>query len=71
MEDGLGNLLRLHTIQDGEAIEPYYFCFTCNITSHLPGPCRCCQQEFEFKERPPTGLGKSGPPGGASRRHRW
>ena len=52
MEDGLGNILRLHTIQDGEEIEPYYFCFTCNITSHLPGPCWCCQQEFEFKERP-------------------
>lgn len=52
MEDGLGSILRLHTIQDGEAIEPYYFCFTCNITSHLPGPCWCCQQEFEFRERP-------------------
>lgn len=52
MEDGLGSILRLHTIQDGEAIEPYYFCFTCNITSHLPGPCWCCQQEFEFQERP-------------------
>ena len=51
-EDGLGKIIRLHTIQNGEAIEPYYFCFTCNITSHLPGPCWCCQQEFEFKERP-------------------
>ncbi len=49
---GLGKIIRLHTIQNGEAIEPYYFCFTCNITSHLPGPCWCCQQEFEFKERP-------------------
>lgn len=52
MEDGLGSILRLYTIQDGKAIEPYYFCFTCNITSHLPGPCWCCQQEFEFQERP-------------------
>ena len=52
MEDGVGNILRLHTIQDGEAIEPYYFCFTCNITAHLPGPCWCCQQPFEFQERP-------------------
>lgn len=51
-EEGLGRIIHLHTIQDGEAIEPYYFCFTCNITSHLPGPCWCCQQEFEFKERP-------------------
>ena len=51
-EDGLGKIIRLHTIQDGETIEPYYFCFTCNITSHLPGPCWCCQEEFEFKERP-------------------
>ncbi len=52
VEDGLGKIIHLHTIQDGEAIEPFYFCFTCNITSHLPGPCWCCQQEFEFKERP-------------------
>ncbi len=52
MEDGLGKIIHLHTVQDGEAIEPYYFCFTCNITSHIPGPCWCCQQEFEFKERP-------------------
>ena len=51
-EDGLGKIIRLYTIQDGETIEPYYFCFTCNITSHLPGPCWCCQQDFEFKERP-------------------
>ena len=51
-EDGLGKIIRLHTVQDGQAIEPYYFCFTCNITAHLPGPCWCCQQEFEFKERP-------------------
>lgn len=51
-EDGLGNILHLHTIQDGEEIEPFYFCFTCNITAHMPGPCWCCQQEFEFHERP-------------------
>ena len=51
-EDGLGKIIRLYTIQDGETVEPYYFCFTCNITSHLPGPCWCCQEEFEFKERP-------------------
>ena len=55
VEDGVGKILRLYTIQDGEAIEPYYFCFTCNITSHIPGPCWCCQQEFEFKERPAPG----------------
>lgn len=52
VEDDVGKILHLHTIQNGETIEPYYFCFTCNITSHLPGPCWCCQQEFEFKERP-------------------
>lgn len=52
VEDGIGKILHLHTIQDGEVVEPYYFCFTCNITSHIPGPCWCCQQEFEFKERP-------------------
>lgn len=51
-EDGLGKIIRLYTIQDGKAIEPYYFCFTCNITSHLPGPCWCCQEDFEFMERP-------------------
>ncbi len=52
VEDGIGKILHLHTIQDGEVVEPYYFCFTCNITSHIPGPCWCCQEEFEFKERP-------------------
>lgn len=52
VEDGVGKILQLHTVQDGERIEPYYFCFTCNITSHLPGPCWCCQQDFEFRERP-------------------
>ena len=51
-EDGFGKIIHLHTIRNGETVEPYYFCFTCNITSHIPGPCWCCQQEFEFKERP-------------------
>ena len=61
-EDGIGKIIHLHTIQDGEVIEPYYFCFTCNITSHLPGPCWCCQQEFEFKERPARGATGAGAP---------
>jgi len=52
VEEGLGKIIHLHTLQDGETIEPFYFCFTCNITSHIPGPCWCCQQDFEFKERP-------------------
>ncbi len=51
-EDRLGKIIRLYTVQDGARIEPYYFCFTCNITAHMPGPCWCCQQDFEFRERP-------------------
>ncbi len=65
-EDGLGKIIHLHTVQDGEVIEPFYFCFTCNITSHLPGPCWCCQEEFEFRERPAnraTGGATGSPPG--------
>ena len=66
-EDGLGKIIRLYTIQDGKAVEPYYFCFTCNITSHLPGPCWCCQEDFDFLERPAhpsTDLTTGGPEGG-------
>ena len=51
-EDGLGKIIRLYTVQSGEVIEPYYFCFTCNITAHMPGPCWCYQQDFDFMERP-------------------
>ncbi len=41
----------LHAVENGKLIRLYYHCDVCNIDSYAPGPCWCCQREFEFREK--------------------
>ena len=51
-ESGRVDVVKVHSVRDGEIWDIYYFCSICNIRSHSGGPCWCCQQEFELVERP-------------------
>ena len=50
-EEGRLALLLVHTLKNGRIYLPHYFCQVCNITAYAPGPCWCCQAEFEFREK--------------------
>ncbi len=50
-EEGRLALLLVHTLKNGRMYLPHYFCQVCNITAFAPGPCWCCQAEFEFREK--------------------
>jgi hypothetical protein len=45
-------IIKIHSIREDGLYDLYYRCEICNITAHTPGPCWCCQQEFEFRETP-------------------
>lgn len=47
-----GNLeiIQVRSVREGRLYDLYYRCEICNITSFEPGPCWCCQEEFEFRE---------------------
>ena len=47
-----GNLeiIQVRSVRGGRLYDLYYRCEVCNITSFEPGPCWCCQEEFEFRE---------------------
>ena len=45
-------VIKLQSWRDGKLNDLYYYCVVCNITSHKPGPCRCCQEPVEFRETP-------------------
>ena len=51
-------IVHLYSIHEGRRYEPYYYCPTCNITSHTPGLCWCCRNPFEFHEDPVDPSGK-------------
>lgn len=51
-ESGQVAVTRVYAVRDGELWDIYYFCSVCNIRSASGGPCWCCQEEFEFVERP-------------------
>jgi hypothetical protein len=44
--------IKFQSWRDGKLHDLYYFCDICNIGSHKPGPCECCQEPFEFRETP-------------------
>ncbi len=48
-------IIDVYSVRDGEVYDLYYRCDLCNITTDAPGPCWCCQREFELRE---TSLGK-------------
>lgn len=39
-------------VRDQGLVEFFFRCDVCNITSFSPGPCWCCREEFELRERP-------------------
>jgi len=45
-------VIKLQSLREGKLYDLYYYCEVCNITTHKPGHCVCCQQEVEFRETP-------------------
>jgi hypothetical protein len=45
----------------------HYYCTVCNIESVTPGPCVCCQDEVELKERPLRNRARDAEQHGATR----
>ena len=43
-------IIDVYSVRDGEVHDLSYRCDLCNITTDAPGPCWCCQQEFELRE---------------------
>lgn len=44
--------VKIYSVREGILHEIHYRCDVCNITVQEPGPCWCCQQEFELRETP-------------------
>jgi hypothetical protein len=45
-------VIKLQSVKWGRVFDLYYFCEVCNITTHKPGPCECCQDPVVFTEKP-------------------
>jgi hypothetical protein len=45
-------IIKLQSVKWGRVFDLYYFCEVCNITTHKPGPCECCQDPVVFTEEP-------------------
>ena len=45
-------LIKVYSLLGEKLHEVYYRCDICNIRAYAPGPCWCCQQDFEFRETP-------------------
>jgi len=41
-----------YSFKDGKKYAVDYWCTVCAITTFEPGPCPCCQDEIELRERP-------------------
>jgi hypothetical protein len=41
-----------YSFKDGKKFAVDYWCTVCAITTFEPGPCPCCQDEIELRERP-------------------
>jgi hypothetical protein len=50
--DGHFEIVKLFTIKDGKRYRVTYFCEICNIVTHQPGRCMCCQGPTELHEIP-------------------
>lgn len=49
-EAPLIEVIKLQSWRDGRLHNLFYFCEVCNIRTHKPGPCDCCQDPVEFRE---------------------
>ena len=54
LSDNELTIVNLYSISGGVPHRMYYRCEVCNITAYAPGPCWCCQEDFEFRETPVT-----------------
>lgn len=45
-------IIKLQSVKWGRVFDLYYFCEVCNIVTHKPGPCECCQDPVVFTEAP-------------------
>ena len=45
-------LIDVYSFNDGKKFAVDYWCTVCAITTFQPGPCPCCQEEIELRERP-------------------
>ena len=43
-------IIKIQSINGGRLHDLYYRCEVCHITAFDPGPCWCCQDDFEFRE---------------------
>lgn len=43
-------VIKLQSVKWGRVYDLYYFCNVCNISTHKPGPCECCQDPVVFTE---------------------
>ncbi len=50
--DGRFEIRNLFTIRDGKRHRVLYYCEVCNIHTHSPGRCMCCQDETVLQEHP-------------------
>ena len=45
-------VVRVQTVKDRKRFDVDYWCEVCQISLAHPGPCYCCGQEVELRERP-------------------
>jgi hypothetical protein len=45
-------IVKIQSVKQGKLYDIFYFCEVCNITAYAPGPCSCCREEMELRERP-------------------
>ena len=45
-------LIDVYSFKDGKKHKLDYWCTICAIATFEPGPCPCCQDEIELRERP-------------------
>lgn len=50
LRHGYLEIILVQSLHGGKVYDLYYRCEVCNITSYEPGPCWCCQDEFEYRE---------------------
>ena len=49
-ETSFAEVIKLQSVRDAKVYNLFYFCEVCNIRTHKPGPCDCCQQPVKFTE---------------------
>ncbi len=49
-ESSFVEVIRLQSFRNDRLHNLFYFCQVCNIRTHKPGPCDCCQDPVEFRE---------------------